>query len=257
MSQTDQNSGNADSGYTPIPSILTNSAVEILEHFQEDIIEISATASTDTTNKDELIRTHGLMRDTTTQQQINLDYQRITDSDGEVQNPMNQDNIDRIKRNLRSNLDDPSMDAKPDMSVSSFKVDVVCPEITESSRARSDEYELTFYSDPIEEDIEQQKTRSANAGKGLFTDLSFNFRNLNLRSVVESRAKYAEQSNGQIWGWGGPDDIRPNAPIPVSQAVKMNALPEDLGTMKHYDVSEENRMKVVGMRDEQAEDDDE
>jgi|AKVG01.1.fsa_nt_gi hypothetical protein len=257
MSQTEQNSDTQPSSYTPIPSILTNSAIEILEHFQEDIIEISATASTDTTNKDELIRTHGLTRETTTQQKVTLDYRRITDSDGDVQNPMNQDNIDRIKRNLRSKLDDPSMDAKPDMSVSSFKVDVVCPQITESSRARTDEYELTFYSDPIEEDVEQRKTRSANAGKGLFTDLSFNFRNLNLRSVVETRAKYAEQSNGQIWGWGGPDDIRPNAPIPVSQAVKMNVLPEDLDAMKHYDVSEENRMKVVGMVDEEQEDNDE
>jgi hypothetical protein len=257
MSQTEQNPEDADSGYTPIPSILTNSAVEILEHFQEDIIEISATASTDTSNKDELIRTHGLMRETTTQQQVNLDYTRITNSDGEVQNPMDQDNIDRIKRKLRSKLDDPSMDAKPDMSVSSFKVDVVCPEITESSRARSDEYELTFYSDAVDTEKERRKTENRNAEKGLFTDLSFNFRNLNLRSVVETRAKYAEQSNGQIWGWGGPEDTRPNAPLLVSQAVKMNALPEDLGTMKHYHVSEENRMKVVGMADEEEEDDDE
>jgi hypothetical protein len=257
MSKTNQNAGSLDSGYTPIPSILTNSAVEILEHFGEDIVQINATASTDTTNKDELIATHGLMRNTTTQQQVTLEYRRITDSDGVVQNPMNEDNIARIKRNLRSKLDDPSMDAKPDMSVSSFTVDVECPEITEASRARTDEYELTFYSDPIEEDLEQRKTRQANAGKGLFKDLSFNFRNLNLRSVTETRAKYAEQSNGQIWGWGGPDDIRPNAPIQVSQAVKMNALPEDLGTMKNYDISEENRMKVVGMGDENVEGDDE
>jgi hypothetical protein len=257
MSRADEGAGRLDGTHTAIPSLLTNSAIEVLEHFQEDIIEIRATASLDVTNKDQLLDDHGLIRKTTNQQKLALNYRKVTDSDGEVQNPMNQPNIERIKSKLRSKLGDSAVDAHPDMSVSSFTVDVVCPEITELTRARSDEYELTFTSDRVEGGDWQSLTRKRNADKDLYTDLSFEFRNLNLRSVVETRAKYAEQSDGKIWSWGGPDDIRPNAPTKVSQAVKNTALPEDITEMKQYVVGEENRMKPVGMADDEQEEDDE
>jgi hypothetical protein len=232
-----------------IPSILTNSANEVLEYFGEDIVSIRAAASVNITNTDELISTHGLIRNTTTQQKVELNYERVIDSEGVTQNPMTQDNVERIQRKLRSKLDDPDVDADPDMSVSKLTVDLVCPEITEVSRSQTDEYELTFISDAVQVDRERVRTERKNDEKNLFTELSFNFRNLNLRSVVETQAKYAGQSDGKIWGWGGVRDIRPNAPEEVSQAIKKHALPDDLGTTKTYEISEENRMKLVRMRD--------
>jgi hypothetical protein len=115
---------------------------------------------------------------------------------------------------------------------------------------------VTFTSDPVEDDTYRGLTQNTNAEKNLYTDLSFQFRNLNLRSVVETRAKYSEQSNGKIWSWGGLDDIRPNAETKVSQAVKNTVLPEDITEMKQYVVGEESRMKPVGVAAEEQEEDD-
>jgi hypothetical protein len=257
---SDTTRGNTDDSggdYYAIPSLLTNSAMEVLEHFQEDIVEIRAAASVDMTNKDQLLDDHGLIRKTTTTQKVALNYQRIVDSTGEIQNPMNEANIERIKRRLRSKLDDPAVGAEPDLAVSSFTVDIVCPEITEATRSRSDEYEVKFTSDPVEDDTFRWRTQNTNADKNLYTDLSFQFRNLNLRSVVETRAKYSEQTNGKVWSWGGLDDTEPNAETKVSQAVKNTALPEDIADMKQYVVGADSRMKPVGVvADEQEEDDD-
>jgi len=217
--------------------MLTNSAVEMLEFFGDDIIEIEAEASLDNWNSDELLRDYGLARRQLTRQKLSLDYHQIRSEDG-PENPLTQSAIDDVLLKLNQHLDDFDSDATPDLAVSKLQVRVTSPEIQSATRAVSDEFELTFISDPAGD--AQDLTEQKNLGKGLYHDFGFEYRNLNLRSVVETRAKYAEQSDGKLMGWGGPDDVRPRCSTELAQAVYGQVLPEDYRALKWYTVGEDN-----------------
>jgi len=220
---------------TPIPSMLTNSAREVLEFFGPQIIEIEAEASLDNWNRDELLRDHGLMREQLTRQKVTLDYTEIRDEDG-AKNAMTDEIINDLFMKVNQHLDDFANDGTPDLAVSKLKVRAEVPEIEQATRAVSDEFELTFISDPAGD--ARELTEQKNYGKGLYHQLGFEYRNLNLRSVVETRAKYAEQSDGKLMGWGGPDDVRPRCSTQLAQAVYATLLPEEFRALKWYTVGE-------------------
>jgi len=220
---------------TPIPSMLTNSASEMLEFFGDDIIEIEAEASLDNWNSDELMRDYGLDRRQLTRQKLTLDYHEIRTEDG-VENPLTEGIADEMLLKVNQHLDSFDSDGTPDLAVSKLQIRVTSPEIEAATRAVSDEFELTFISDPAGD--AQDLTEQKNLGKGLYHELGFEYRNLNLRSVVETRAKYAEQSDGKLMGWGGPDDVRPRCSTELAQAVYGTLLPEEFRALKWYTVGE-------------------
>jgi hypothetical protein len=236
-----------------IPVMLTNSAMEILEFYAEDIIEIRATGTSRTTNRDELIRDINLNRSIATEKEVTLDYTRITNRSGEVENPLSQDVIDHIRRKLRTKLYASSVDAQPDLSVEYLKVDATIPRLKEKTRARTDEFELTFVSESVQTEGYERATNLANMGKGLYTELMFNYKNLSLRRVEEVSAKYSQQSNPQIMSWNGVKDTRPQGfKRTASEAISDTALPDSFGELKRYEVGEEEQMQPVGRDAEDA-----
>jgi len=222
-----------------IPSILTNSAAEVMRAFTDSIVEIEAEASIDNWNKDELRRDYGLMRERLSRQKITLDYQEIRDSDGETENPLTSGQVDDILQKMNRRLDNFDQDSAADMAVSKMVLRVNVPEITKVTRSTSDEYELTFISDPAGE--AREATEKRNYNKGLYDELGFQYRNLNLRSVVDTRAKYTEQSNGNLMSWSGPDDVQPRTNKNLAQAVHRNVLPEEYRGLKIYRIGNSNR----------------
>jgi hypothetical protein len=236
-----------------IPSILTNSAVEILEAFTTDIIEIRAESCIDETNGESLMREYGLQRKQTHRQSVKLDYTAITDNTtGEVQNPLTEAAVDNIVHEIGLRLDDMTVDAQPDLAVWKLVLNVRLPELERKTRALSDEFELTFVSDPAEDRGETRDpaalTRMKNRDRRLYSDLSFNVQNLNLRSVVETTAEYTEQGNSKIMGWGGPDDNRPNTAPGVADSV-YNIIPEEYAWVKDYSITETNELVLTGLHD--------
>jgi hypothetical protein len=237
----------------PIPSIVTNSALEIMRHFTDDILELEATASTGTANRDDLIPEIGLDRTQSQRQEVTLNYRRIPCADGPgAQNPLTDDAIDNIEHQLRRKLDDFNTDVEPDLAVQRVVVDAELPELAEVTRATTNEYELTFVSDPVEADPSTDEgpewvTRQRNRGKGLYDELGFNLRNLNLHAVEETRIKYAEQGNPRIMGWGGPKDIRPNSDNKLTEVIVDEVVPSEFAFIKWYRVTSEDTLELTGM----------
>jgi hypothetical protein len=236
-----------------IPSILTNSAIEMLQTFTTDIVEIKAESAIDETNPDSLMPEYGLRRKQTHRQSVTLAYKAITDNTtGEVENPMTEAAVDDIVREIGIRLDDMTVDAQPDLAVRKLVVEATLPELERQTRALSDEFELTFISDRAEDRGETNdpaaKTRMKNRDRRLYSDLSFDVQNLNLRSVVETRAKYTEQANGKIMGWGGPNDDRPDTDPAVTPAVR-SVIPDEYEWVKEYGITESNELVLIGSHD--------
>jgi hypothetical protein len=234
-----------------IPSMLTNAASEVFEHFGASIIELEARASSDTENVEELLRDYGLLWRQLQRQTIELDYTEQRDVDGEPHNPLGEAAISDIRQELNRRLGDADSDTEPDMAVSKLVIRADIPRLRETTRAQSDEFELTFIADPVLGDDAREATAEANLGTNLYRDLGFEYRNLNLRSVVETRAKYADQpGDAKLMGWGGPEDTRGHCPHDVAQVVHREVLPSEYARLKFFRVDEANRVELTGMGSE-------
>jgi len=231
---------------TPIPSMLTNSTLEMLDHFADQIIELEAEVSIDNWNRTEALRDFGLTRKQLQRQKMTIDYHEIRDDDGVAENPLTDDAIADIEEKLNYYIADFDKPLEPDMAVSKLQVVVESDEIEAVSRATSNEFELTFISDAAGE--ARDLTEDLNYDKGLYDEYGFEYRNLNLRSVVETRAKYTEQSDGKLMGWGGPSDVRPRCTKQLAQAV-YDLLPTKFRAIKWYTVGEDD---VIDLQSVQA-----
>lgn len=228
---------------TPIPSLLTNSAAEVLAAFGESIVDIEAEASIDTRNRRELMRDRGLMHEQLNRDKLTLDYHKITDADGMPENPLTEKQIDMVMSQVNRHLDgELAAHVDPDMAVAKLELRLTSDEIMHATRATTNEFELLFVSDPAGD--AREVTKDKNYDKGLYDEMGFEYRNLNLRSVYETRAKYAQQSDGKLMGWGGPSDTRPRCDESLAQAVNDVVLPDEYGALKWYIVTEDNVTKL-------------
>lgn len=231
----------------PIPSMLTTSAVEMLETFSTDIIEIKAQASVDTTNPDSMLRRFGLHREQTQSLSVMLDYQQIREHEpGEgvvVQNPLTDTAIENIIHEMRVSLNDPDLEVDPDLAVSKLVLNVTSEALKTETRARSNEFELTFVSDPAHPTCGDDRgarslTQQKNNHRGLYTELGFNIRNLNLHRIEETQAKYSDQGDALLMSWQGSGDTRPNSTDPIASVVKDEVLPDEYVATKWYVASD-------------------
>jgi len=242
---------------SPIPSMLTTSAVEMMETFTTDIIEIKAKASSETTNPDSVLREFGFHRKQTQSLSLMLDYQQIREYEPErgvvVQNPLTEAAIDEITHELSLELGGRDMNVEPDLAVSKLVVNITSEALEAETRARSDEFELTFVSDPAQpvqgDDMGSRSlTRRCNNDRGLYTELGFDIRNLNLRRVEETQAKYADQGDPLIMSWQGPGDTRPRSDRAIASIIVDEVCPDDYAATKWFGVSDADDTELVGIR---------
>lgn len=231
----------------PIPSMLTNSAVEMLDYFGDAIIEIEAQASMDTENIDELLRDYGLIWRQLQRQTVEFDYTQQRDLDGNPHNPLTEEAIEEVLTELRRRLNDPDAAVAPDMAVSRLVVRMEVPRLREVTRAQSDEFELTFSSDPVMGEAAREATAAANVENRLYRDLGFEYRNLNLRKVVETRVKYTQQGQAELMGWGGPGDTAGWCELPLARAVQETVLPEPYARLKFFHVDDANAVELAAL----------
>jgi len=238
-----KNSGTTDESPTnqrtvQIPALLTNSLRKVLNTFGSDIIKLHASGSVETTNGTFLddYREYGVSWEQQDQQRITIEYEQLPGADGPA-NPLTEDTCDDLLEEIEARLSptDPIVD--PDLAVTSCTIRITDERIQEVTPAQSAEFDLHFVSDPAEEPI-REPTKRLNADRGLYSELGFKVRNLNLRSVIETETKYHEQGDGKYLSWGGPTDIRPRAPERLAVRINDHILPDDVGMLKPYVVTD-------------------
>lgn len=233
-----------------IPSLLTNSARAILDAFGTDIIQLSAKGSVEVTNRTNLddLRQYGVTREQRTHQQLSLKYEALPGQDG-LANPLTEDVQARIFEEVDAILSQESLSVEPDLAVTSFTIRVVDKRLQDVTPAQTPEFDLRFVADPAEEAL-RGRTKRLNSDRRLYSELGFQIRNLNLRSVTETAVKHHQQSDGRYFKWRGPTNVRPQSPKRLAIRINNHVLPDTLGTLKHYVVADEN---VLELNEEETE----
>jgi hypothetical protein len=228
-----------------IPGLLTNSLRTILKAFGADIYQLTAHGSTTTTNRTtvEELRDYGVGIEQRTSHAVSVDYERLTDNDGEPVNPITEDVVSRVLDALDTHLDSEDISVAPDLAVTSVTLRIDDERLAEVTPAQTTEFDLQFIADPAEEALQDQ-TELANHGRGLYHELGFNRMNLNLHSVVETVTKYTTQSDGRFFHWHGPEDIRPRAPELLAARVNKHVLPDEYGILKPYQVVDDRVFEI-------------
>lgn len=227
-----------------IPSLLTSSLRAVFDAFEEDIISITAHGSVETTNGTitEELREYGVTHEQRTHHGLTLDYQQLQ-NDGEPVNPLTSDAREDIIDEVATVLDSEKWRADPDLTVTSMTIRVTDERLEEVTPAQSPTFDLTFVADPAESPV-RDRTQRLNADRGLYSELGFNITNLNVRSVVETAAKYQEQTSGRYLSWGGPNDIRPRSPERLAIRINEHVLPDEYGMLKPYTVIDDNVLEL-------------
>lgn len=228
-----------------IPALLTNSLRVVLESFGSNIIELKAHGSTTTPNQFENkeLRKYGAIREEETNIRLDIGYSQLQTGDGKPTNPLDSDAREMLYEHMEAILGDNSLSVEPDLSVTSFTVQVEDETLQEVTPAQTSEFNLRFVADPSESSIRDQ-TRRINQDRGLYDELGFKIHDLNLRSVVETAVKYGEQGDGRYLSWQGPDDIRPRAPQKLATRINDRILPDEYSFLKPYKVADDSVLQI-------------
>jgi hypothetical protein len=245
MSEASGDTGGEVHRVTQIPSVLTSSARAILSAFGENITSIEANGSVETINTTAVdgLETYGLSREQETLHRLTLSYDRLR-RDDEPANPLTEDVCEQIFSELEAVLDTESLRVEPDLTVTSFCVEIEDQRLQEVTRAQTPEFELQFEADPAEPPL-REPTKQLNIDRGLYSELGFNITNLNLRRVTETAAKLHKQSDERLLSWGGHEDIRPRAPEKLAIRINDHILPEPYGTLKPFTVIDDSVLEVA------------
>lgn len=244
MSESSSTGGGDQQRTIQIPALLTNSLRCMLNAFGSDIIQLTAHGSVETMNSTAVddLRSYNVSREQRTHHRLSLDYEQIYSGE-EPLNPLTDEACEQIIAEAEAVLDSESITVAPDLAVTAATIRIRDDRLQEVTPAQTPEFDLRFVADPAEPAI-REPTKRLNADRGLYRDLGFNVTNLNLRSVIETQTKYTEQSNGRYLSWRGPDDIRPQSPTRLAIRLNEHVLPDSVGMLKPYTVSDDRVLEV-------------
>jgi hypothetical protein len=227
-----------------IPSLLTNSLRWILDAFGDDITQLTAHGSVETTNSTpvEDLRSYNVSREQRTHHRLAIDYDRVW-RDKKPLNPLTDHACEQILTEVEAVLDSESITVEPDMAVRSFTIQVRDERLQAVTPAQTPEFDLQFAADPAEPPV-REPTKRLNVDRGLYGELGFNVTNLNLRSVVETATEFNEQSGGRYFSWQGPDDTRPLSLTKLAIRINEHVLPDNVGMLKPYTVIDDRVLEV-------------
>lgn len=235
-----------------IPALATNSLRAVFDMFGEDIVAVSAKASSGTTNTTSIddLEAYGIEVKDENRTNFVLDYEIVNPLD--PHNPLDEDAQQTILSAAQKRLDDFDTTAEVDLSVQSLEVTVESEAVMEHSKAQSPRFDLQFNSEPTKERY-REKTAEKN-DNDLYSDLGFEKHNLNLHTVYERERRYdGSNSDGRIYSWQGysPDDMKPKAPKRLVRTIKREVLPDEYGILKSLQVSEDRTLEPAGSVDDE------
>jgi hypothetical protein len=224
--------------------------------FGENIIDARARGSIHTDNPTEIdhLSEYGVTYDLQESQVMEVDYTLIDPED--PYNPLNAGAQNDILSEVNARLDDLATDHPPDLAVTRFAATVESDEMMNACEARTSQFDLQFISEPAI-DPYRGRTQELNRERGVYRDLGFEVRNLNLHAIYETQQRYADgPGDGKIMSWGGLEDTRARAPDPLVRQVYNEILPDDIGVLKLYAVTDEETVEPVSeITDEEKEED--
>jgi hypothetical protein len=239
-----------------VPALLTNSLRTIFGEFQGNIIQVSAHGSVTTPPTQVVVdgfEGYDFVRKQETQHSLELNYRKEKDID--PANPLDKTTREDLLEEVSTTLTNDSLSVEPDLAVTELVIRVRSDKLAEVTGAQTTEFDLRFGADPAEEAIKGQ-TRLVNRGKGLYEELGFNITNLNLRSVEETKTKFDQQGDGQFFYWRGPrGDVPPRITKQLAIRINRDILPDDVGTLKHYGVVDEQTLELKDNSDTVDEED--
>ena len=230
-----------------IPSLLTNSYRAVVEEFGDSIISLTASGSTTTPNRSHIdeLRQYGVIQEQETNHRVEIDYSTLsTEPDAGASNPLDEDARAAIDEYITATLDTEDLNVQPDLSVTQVTIRVNCEPLQEITAAQGPEFDICFVADPAEDAV-REETQRLNRDRGLYSELGFNVKNLNIRSVVETATEYSEQSNWQCLSWEGPEDIQPRTDKRLAIRINEHILPDEYGMLKPYSVEDNQILDVV------------
>lgn len=237
-----------------IPSLLTNSLRAIFDLFGENIIDARARGSvhTDNPTKIDHLSEYGVTHDLQENQVIEVDYTLIDPED--PYNPLKVSAQDDILSEVDARLNDLATDHPPDLAITRFVTTVESDEMMNACEARTSQFDLQFISEPAI-DPYRGRTQELNRERGLYRDLGFEVRNLNLHAIYETQQRYADgPGDGKVMSWGVLKDTRARAPDPLVRQVYNEILPNDIGALKLYTITDEETVEPVSeVTDEEKE----
>ncbi|MFC6722064.1 hypothetical protein [Halobacteriaceae bacterium SHR40] len=244
MSQTDSPTDEEIRRTVQIPSLLTNSLRAVLDAFGEDIIRLQASGSIETTNGTLLddLREYGVAWEQQDQQRVTIDYEQLPGADGPV-NPLTADAQTDLLEEIETRLAPQDTSVEPDIAVTEFTIRITDDRLQAVTPAHTPEFDLRFVSDPAEPPI-RDVTKRYNADRDLYSQLGFEVRNLNLRTVIETETKFHEQADGTCLSWGGPDQIWARVPERLAVRINDHVLPDAYGVLKPYVVTDERVLEL-------------
>lgn len=227
-----------------VPSLLTNSLRAVFEAFGENIIQLRARGSLETTNATVLddLREYAVSWHQQDQQKITIDYEQLYQS-GDAANPLTESVRTQILEEVDARLAPHETSVDPDLAVTEMTIRITDDRLQQITPARSSEFDLTFVSDDAEDSV-REPTKRRNADRSLYSELGFKIRNLNLRSVVETETKFHNQSDGEYLRWRGPEDTRPRAPKRLAVRINDHVLPDAYGILKPYIVADDEVLEL-------------
>lgn len=232
---------------TQIPSLLTNSLRAVLDAFGDKIIQLRAQGSIESTNNTllENLRDYGLSWQQSDTQRLVLDYEQLPGKEPKSPvNPLAKDAREDLLAEVEARLGPSTAGVDSDLAVTSLTIRVTDDRLEAVTPANTDEFDICLVSDPAEQAI-RDVTRRRNVGRGLYDELGFEVRNLNVRSVIETAAKHHQQSDGKYLSWGGPGDIRPRSPERLAVRINDHILPDDNGVLKPYTVTADDTLELA------------
>ena len=244
MSEADTPSSTQPQRTVQIPSMLTNSLRAVVEAFGSEIIQLRASGSIETTNGRVLddLREYGVSWEQQDQQRITVDYEQLPGADGPV-NPLDAEARETLLSEVEARLTPHETSVEPDLAVTQCTIRLTDERLQAVTPAQTSEFDLRLVSDPAEAPI-REVTKRYNADRGLYSELGFTVRNLNLRSVIETETNYHQQTDGKYLSWGGPTDIRPRSPERLAVRINEHVLPDAYGVLKPYVVTDDRVLEL-------------
>lgn len=246
MSLTNNTEIGSPPGNFRIPSLLTNSLRAVFEAFGDDIINLKARGGVHTEDKTDIdhLSEYGVTYNETEDKIIEVDYELIDPED--PYNPLDSEAKEAILSEADARLEHLATDHPADLAVSRLVITVESEELMGACEARTPQFDLKFVSERAK-DPYRGRTQNLNRDRGLYEDLGFEVRNLNLHAIYETQQRYSsDPGDGKVMSWNGVDeDTRPRAPDPLVIEVYDNILPDEIGELKLYQITDEEVVEPV------------
>jgi hypothetical protein len=227
-----------------IPSILVPSTREVLQFFNEQIVELEAGGSTQTENVISPPKEFGYEEKEIVSPIVSIDYQKEWKNSSTPKNEIDNSKANKLSRDIHTRLQKHNHNGnwKFDCPVSRLVVEVECDDLKEHFGTRTNSFMLEFTSMPSGGKAKDE-TQNLYDQRGL-GEQGFELRNLVLRSITDEYKYFRPDEEPNI-SWDGFEDVNMPFESTMSSDIYKNHLPQSISQILTLKETSEQRL-VMG-----------